>query len=230
MSYPDFVEDGGEFYVTETNKTHARVHHIDRSLLEGLWNQGEFRELVQTGLILTLTRDQLRDGSSLTMPRVPLLANGGLTIEFWVHFNELTKGQTIFDSRNEEDKGIAITTSDHQTLTLTLNDGSHESSWDSDPGFHSGTMKVGVWQYVSFVVDGGPKIISVMVDGILNDGGPVREFGWGRFHPELSDVNGSATARVGIGMFGEMKLLRIYNRYLRTSELVGNWRAGISST
>jgi hypothetical protein len=26
---------------------------------------------------------------------------------------------------------------------------------------------------------------------------------------------------------GEMRQLRIYNRYLRTSELVGNWRAGM---
>ena len=43
-SYPDFVEDHGEFYVTETMKTYARVHHIDRSLLEGMWNQAKRTE------------------------------------------------------------------------------------------------------------------------------------------------------------------------------------------
>jgi hypothetical protein len=160
------------------------------------------------------------------MPRIPALADGGFTIDFWVRFSELTKGQIIIDSRNQAGKGIAITVSDHETLTLTMSDGTHESSWDSDPGFHPGTMKVGYWQYVAFVVDGGPKIITVMVDGILNDGGPVREYGWQRFHPMLEDVNGLDTAQAAAGMFGEIRLLRIYNRYLRTSELVGNWRAG----
>lgn len=226
MSYPDFIEDGGEFYVTETDKTAARVHPIDLALLEGMWNQAEARDVAQTGLALSLAGDKLQSGSSIAMPRIPALADGGFTIDFWVRFSELTKGQIIIDSRNQAGKGIAITVSDHETLTLTMSDGTHESSWDSDPGFHPGTMKVGYWQYVAFVVDGGPKIITVMVDGILNDGGPVREYGWQRFHPMLEDVNGLDTAQAAAGMFGEIRLLRIYNRYLRTSELVGNWRAG----
>jgi hypothetical protein len=230
MSYPDFIEDGGEFYVTETNKTLARVHHIDRSLLEGLWNQHEARDVATKGLALTLSSEKLQANSSIPMPRLPALTSGGFTIDFWVHFTELTRGQTILDTRNEAaGKGIAITVSDRQTLTLTLNDGTHESSWDSDPGFHEGTMKVGHWQHVAFVVDGGPKIITVMVDGVLNDGGPVREYGWDRFHPMMDDVNGSATGRVAKDMFGEIKLLRIYDRYLRTSELAGNWRAGTAA-
>ena len=37
MSYPDLVEDGGEYYLTETQKTVARVHHIDKKLIESLW-------------------------------------------------------------------------------------------------------------------------------------------------------------------------------------------------
>jgi hypothetical protein len=228
MSYPDFIEDGGEFYVTETMKTHARVHHIDRTILEDLWSQDERRGVSKQGLMLTVTDDQLHDQPAIPMPQLALLSSGGFTVDFWVRFRELTKGQTILDSRNEAGKGIAILTSDRQTLMLTLNDGKHESSWDSDPGFHAGTMKVGAWQYVAFVIDGGPKVVTVMVDGILNDGGPVREYGWTHFHPELNDVNGLATARTGDGLFSEIKRLRIYNRYLRTSELVGNWRGGIS--
>jgi hypothetical protein len=63
---------------------------------------------------------------------------------------------------------------------------------------------------------------------MLNDGGPVREYGWGRFPTELQDVNGVAAARAGAGLFGEIKLLRVYDQYLRTSELMGYWRAGAS--
>ncbi len=228
ISYPDFVEDGGEFYVTETMKTFARVHPIDRSLLEGLWSQAEANSLCKRGLVLTATAQQLRGGGSLAMPSLPSLDQGGFTIDFWLRLRELSSGQTILDTRSSDGKGIAITMTDHYTLRLTLNDGTREASWDSDPGFHSGTLKTGAWQYVAFVVDGGPKIITVMVDGVLNDGGPVREYGWGRFPAELHDVDGLATARVNAGVFGEIKLLRVYDRYLRTSELMGNWRAGAS--
>ena len=37
MSYPDLIEDGGEYYVTETQKNIARSHHIDKKLLEQMW-------------------------------------------------------------------------------------------------------------------------------------------------------------------------------------------------
>lgn len=228
MSYPDFVEDGGEFYVTETNKTHARIHHIDRSLLQGMWDQPEASSVSQRGLLLTAMGDQLHSGSTTTMPRLPSLKESGFTIEFWVRLSELTQRQTILDSRDSAAKGVAITTSDRSTFTITLNDGTRESTWDSDPGIHEGTLRTGAWQHIAFVVDGGPKIITVMVNGVLNDGGEVRDCGWGRFHPESDDVNGLASAKVAAGLFGDMNLLRIYDRALRTSELVGNWRAGMA--
>ena len=228
MSYPDFVEDGGEFYVTETIKTHARVHHIERSLLEGMWNQADARSVSQRGLLQTVTVDQLQNGSTIAMPKLPSLQGSGFTIEFWIRLSELTEEQIILDARDGGTRGIAIATSDHSTLAIALNDGVHQAAWDSDPGIQEGTLRTGAWQHIAFVVDGGPKIITVIVDGILNDGGPLRDYGWGRFHSELDDVNGLASAKVGVGIFGAIRLLRIYDRPLRTSEVVGNWRAGMS--
>jgi hypothetical protein len=64
------------------------------------------------------------------------------------------------------------------------------------------------------------------VDGVLCDGGRERQFGWGRFHPCLRDANGAAQARVAPSLRGELSRLRLYNRYLLTSEAVGNDRAG----
>ena len=43
MSYPDFVVEDGEYYITETQKNVARVHHIDRELIEGLFHQSGIR-------------------------------------------------------------------------------------------------------------------------------------------------------------------------------------------
>jgi len=109
---------------------------------------------------------------------------------------------------------------------LTLNDGENEFTWDSDPGTTPGTLKVGAWQHVAVTVDSGPRIVSFIVDGEFNDGGAIRDYGWARFPAKLDDINGASLAKVVPLLYGEMRLLRIYNRPLRTSEVVGNFHAG----
>jgi hypothetical protein len=69
--------------------------------------------------------------------------------------------------------------------------------------------------------DGGPKIISFVVAGRLLDGGDGRLYGWGRLSPALRHANGSKTLRIG----SEVEPLRIYDRYLLSSEAIGNWKA-----
>ena len=74
-------------------------------------------------------------------------------------------------------------------------------------------------------MDGGPKIISFIIDGVFNDGGDRRQFGWARFPADLRAVPGSDKLTLGSRLRGEMKDLRIYDRALRTSEIISNWRA-----
>ena len=76
------------------------------------------------------------------------------------------------------------------------------------------------------IVDAGPKIITFVVDGVLCDGGEARPCGWGRCQGELADVSGSGKLRVSPSLGGDLKGLRIYRRYLRTSEAVANYHAG----
>ena len=54
MSYPDLIEDGGKYYLTETQKNIARVHELDSRLLEGLWNQFSNRRIAAGGVLLQL--------------------------------------------------------------------------------------------------------------------------------------------------------------------------------
>ena len=221
MSYPDFIEDGGRFFVTETQKTIARVHEIDRTLLEGLWTQHENRTPTRKGLAM-----EVKGPGEFDIPRLPILTEtGGFTFDFRVRFRELSPGQTIFDARDASGRGVAITTTDRFTLQLTLSDGQTSSAWDCDPGTHPGTLRVGHWHHITAIVDAGPRIITWIVDGLLNDGGAVREFGWGRFSPELQDVNGAPKARFAPVLYGQLAGFRIYDRYLRTSEAIGNFRA-----
>ena len=78
---------------------------------------------------------------------------------------------------------------------------------------------------VAVSVDGASKIITFVIDGVLCDGGEVGQYGWGRFSRDLDDVNGSPTLRVGKSLGRELALLRLYNRYLRTSEALANYHA-----
>jgi hypothetical protein len=226
-SYPDFIEDGGRYFITETQKSISRVHPIDNGLLEALWNQRENRTVARQGLVLDLAGERTKADATIDMPRLPNLAERrGFTLDFRIRLRELTAGQIILDARDAKGKGIALVTSDRFTIKLMLNDGHHKFEWDSDPGTHPGTLKVNTWQHVAVIVDGGPKIVSFVVDGVFNDGGAVREYGWGRFPMAMGDVNGAPTAKLATGLYGKLARLRIYGRYLRTSEAVGNWRSG----
>jgi hypothetical protein len=135
-----------------------------------------------------------------------------------------------------------LTTSDGGALRLDLSDGLHTAGWDCDPGL----LQPNKPHHVVFIVDGGPKVISAVVDGVLCDGGenPQRKYGYGRFvmaqyadklsdkinNPgveEIGDVTGGKVLRIAPSLKGQVRGLRIYDRYLRTSEVVGNFHAGL---
>ena len=255
MSYPDFIEQDGRFYFTETQKRTARVHELDRDLLEAMWRQveGLDREVVRDGLVL-----EHSGAGSVDMPGLPTLYNrgaayvdastgathssesgasipfrGGVTVECTVRFRDLTPWQILFDSRDAEGRGMMLQLTDRGTIKLSVcgriydmpgapwGNSLNESSWECD----TGCIEAGRTQHVVFILDGGPKTISVMVDGVLCDGGRDRQFGWGRFHPNLKEVNGASRAKVAPTLNGELESLRLYDRYLLTSEAVANCRA-----
>ena len=79
--------------------------------------------------------------------------------------------------------------------------------------------------HVGIVIDGGPNVVTYVIDGIVNDGGAERQFGWGRFSPYLENVKGGETLRVD----PTVQHLRLYERALRNTEIIGNGRAGRQS-
>jgi len=222
ISYPDFVENGGRFFVTETQKEVARVHEIDKALLDAVWNQHTVKTVARDGLAVEWAPAK---GAQLDVSAI----GANFTVDLWVRFKELTAGQVLFDSKDASGKGVVLATGDRFNLTLTMHDGRQEAVAESDWGTHSGTLRTGVWQHVAVVVDAGPRIVSFIIDGEFNDGGSTRQYGWTRFPRDLGNPNGRSQATIGKGVIGELSVLRIYNRYLRTSEVVGNWHAGVPS-
>jgi len=207
MSYPDLVEDGGKYYLTETQKDVARVHKLDPALLAGLWGSAERPTPGKAATdVVFFQRSKRADHGKEDL-------RASFSLDLWVNLPNLDAGQTLLSSA-----GLALRTIAGGAVELTLSDGRSESRWASDPG----SLAAGKPQHIVVIVDGGPKIISFVTNGQFNDGGEHRQYGWGRFSPNLKNVMG----------LGELKKspavlkLNVFNRYLRTAEAIASNRAG----
>lgn len=230
ISYPDLIEEDGRYFLTETQKHRARVHALDPALLEGLWAQGQSREVAREGLLLELPIKGEAMPTMVPAPRLPsFLARDysrpdmgtrdlreGFTLDLWLCLSSLEPGQVILDSRSSTGRGFCLQTAESGTVEIGLCDGRTDNRWGCDPGL----LQPGTRQHVAVTVAGGPKVISFVIDGRLCDGGDGRQFGWGRFSPNLRGVEGGEMLRIGT----QVERLRVYGRALRTSETVANWR------
>jgi hypothetical protein len=221
MSYPDLVQQNGRWWISETQKSIARVHEIPADFMNDLLNQGTVEKVTRDGLALELDKEQTKE--TPTMPQLPdLSASKGFTIETWVRFDSLEAEQTLLDSTNRAGRGLAITTTDNKTCRVIMNDGSFTAFWDCDRDL----LKTDQLHHIVFTVDGGPNLITVLVDGRLCDGGKYRQYGWGRFAQQFGRINGSKKLRLAKNLHGSLHKVRIYHRPLRTSEAVANYLAG----
>jgi hypothetical protein len=97
-------------------------------------------------------------------------------------------------------------------------------NWTTDEG----VIQPGARHHVALIVDGAAKIVSMVVDGVLCDGGEARIQGWWRLNPYMCELNDEGRCRVGDNLSGRIERLRIYDRYLRTSEAVASFCAGLA--
>jgi hypothetical protein len=232
MSYPDLVQEEGRTYLTETQKDLARVHEVDPTLLKGLWGQLKIgaAAVATEGLVLSLPDRETMPGQ-VRMPDLPPFLRRsttradhgtedlrqGFTVEVWLELERLDADQVLLDNRTPSGQGLCLQATARGTIEIVLNDGRTENCWETDPGLLEANKR----HHVVAIVDGGPKVISFVVDGVLNDGGTARQFGWGRYSPHLRGVDGDRVLRIVCSVVG----LRVYDRYLRTSEAIGNYRA-----
>jgi len=236
-SYPDLLEDQGRYYVSATQKTEARIHELDRDLLHDLWRQDSLNSVTRDGTVLdhSAVAPPAAKPEKLSMPPLPNLAEGkGFSVELWVHANRLAPGLVLLDSRSESGAGIVVTAPTNSTFQIEFSDATRSAKWATDP---SEATTSGL-HHVAFIVDGGPKLVACVPNGTLCDGGSSnRPYGYGRFlqtrYPErFSDQKevapeiGNVTGGPSLNVAPIVARLRIYDRPLRISETIGNFRAG----
>lgn len=210
MSYPDLIEEDGRYFLTETQKVMARVHEVDAALVEGLWGQFEASPPAPDGEAVTAQLPDLlrRDGAHAAYGTLDLRT--GFSVELWLELPTLEPGQVLLDTRQDDGAGLALVTVPG-AIEIVLNDCRTENRWRCDRGL----LQPDTLHHVVCTVDGGPKIISFVIDGRLCDGGDERQFGWGRYSPNLRTPPADNPR-----LAPSVQLLQFHGRPLRTCEAV----------
>jgi hypothetical protein len=237
MSYPDLLEDGGKYFITETNKNLGRVHELNGRQLEELWIQASGGIVPAPAPVFELIGV---DGGTLDLPKTNVAPDfpvflardnerpdyggknlrSGFSLEMELNLDRLDDCQNLLDNRDRYGCGLFVHTSTEGTIEIEISDGQTRISWDTDPG----SINTGKRQHLVIVIDGGPHVVSFILDGHFLDGGKDRQFGWGRFSPHFMNATGCGEIRVGHRIFGSMSLVRVYDRALTTSQAVGLYR------
>eukprot|EP00936_MAST-01D_sp_MAST-1D-sp1_P000647 g647.t1 len=248
--YPDFIEELDAVYITETQKTHARVHRIDSRLLTALFSQ-RYRNWSEPAAIDTQPGAA---GHTTTVPMPPLqplspasnsTVGGGFAVDLFVQgLRRAPAGTLLMDSRAREGApGLSLSTSSgayrnlgglqRSGLTLRMTD---ENGVTVNASI-APTSQCAAWlygddesHYIGISVDGAPGIVTFVVDGVLCDGiavPPAQDEirGW-VIIGMLGNVTGSDTLRLGVpdaSVTGCSVLrARLYSHFLLTSEMIGN--------
>ena len=224
MSYPDLIEQGGKYWITETNKENARCHAIPDDFFNMIWSQFERDSIAEENLLVEWAQKDLKPDTILSLSsKEQIEFRRGFTLDFRLTLSDLASGQVILSAVSENNKKIELRTSEYGSVEITMSDDLYTDSWNSDPGLINAYDE----HCISIIVDNGPKIIQFVVDGIVCNGRDFRQFGWSRFKANMGDFDfdnikiGKLT-KGALRPYGKLNNLRIYNRPLMNTELIGN--------
>jgi hypothetical protein len=224
MSYPDCMElQGGDLLLTETEKRTARMHRIPAAFVERVCDQWQHPPVPDAADLLLEWRRDAAGGGAVSLPvQLPVMFDreGGWEV---ISGKDLRAGFSVnlqlgadaepgvlVDNRNSRGRGFCAFLEEDRTIRIILSDNRAESHWK-----FSIPLAADRPHFFTIVIDGGPKTISGIFDGLFDDGG-ARQFGFGLFHPFLQSGNGSSEMRIACSV----QQASVYNRALLTAEAV----------
>lgn len=240
ISYPDFVEEpsslsspsrtAGEsrYFITETQKSTARCHEVDPELLWGMWDQllpEEARRSTAFGAAGAVPGpqpifDSVRGpgtgtgtSTSPDFPATPLAEGCGLTLEFWIRLAGLGLEEIIMTLGSD----ITVKTTVDGTLQFCLGREA-VTTVETDMG----SLRRRTWHHVGLIVEGGPRVVFTLVDGVVSDGGSLRDRGWVRIPPRLAKLGGGELTCLPFK--GTVANVQGYGQPLRTAQVIAHSR------
>ena len=219
ISYPDLLEDGGEYYITETQKATARVHKIPSYFLKRIWDAAEGTPVQAHIPLLEIENAP----STIKAPPLPHLfardnkssdyrgyhTRNGFAFELLLKPDP--KAGILIDGMDAEGRGFRLALSRDGRLELLMGDGQSESRSLSEP-----LLKRGRKNHLVVNVDGGPGIVSFISNGRFCDGGEDSQFGWSRYNPFLKHVSFATDWEIAPCV----KSLKVHGRPLLSAEAI----------
>lgn len=250
ISYPDMVEQDGEYYVTETQKGIARSHKIPAAFLEKMWGGFTANETAP-GAVLDTSDERREDGVYPVSPFPEfnvrnerdsaygqLDTRAGITFDFAVDMRGLPKNgrQVLFGNLSEHGRGFRVEIDENAALHLYMADGQTACVCSL---YELCDFENRPEHCISVVIDGGAHLVSFVVDGRFCDGGTKHQFGFARFSESLKGIASKEPISVysatpeelaanneSVTVFSDaVSDLKIYHRALMTAEALGNYRA-----
>jgi len=213
--------------VVESNKLAVRFHEIDPNLLalirrqhlvtvaDGLTDDAWVLDATTTGPHRSAVLTDLRSGGGFSISvtlragAVPVADTDRILVSA---LSDVTAALGEEPTSARIDKGYVVSLTSSGQVVLRVTDGfgtGFEHATTRAGGLCDGTEHV-----VTFIVDGGPKVVSVVVDERLDDGGDLAPQGWAFVPASLGEVGGSEV--VVTSAF--VHRLRVADRALTTTE------------
>jgi len=226
MSYPDLIEQDGKYWVTETNKEDARCHAVPDGFFDIIWSQFGRKAIAQENLVAEWDHNDVQPNNVLTISKDKTCQyEKGFTFDFRIKLADINQGQILFRSQVADDKLITIQTAEFGSVEIVINDDGNIERWNSDPGLINAYGE----HCVAVTVDNGPKIIQFVVDETVCNGRNFRQYGWSRYEADLQKISFN-DIELGDPVSGQIRPkglvtgLRLYNRPLMNTEIIGNHR------
>lgn len=220
ISYPDLMElPSGDLLISETEKKTARIHRIPAEFVSQLFDPEVPVPFFAWPSVAS------PDTGAFNLPKLPVFFDHepwnnwestpykdmrtGFTVELMVSCT--AEPGELVGNRTKFGRGFSIQLTSERKLEVRLDDPYSGSHWIS-----SRCIRKDQDTHIVIIIDGGPKIISMVFDGVFDDGGPEHCFGFGRFNPYLHSPNGGAL-QIRDGLVA----CRFYNFALMISQAAG---------
>jgi len=207
ISYPGFLEDRGHYFIFETQKTLARSHEIDPSLLEGLWNQATAHKTIVARAPATVSSVAANQN------------NAGLSLVLELETQHLRPGTVLAKQLGPDGKGFLVSVARNGAISCVLRDGKHDQTFTSDQN----ALAEGRPNHLAIVFDSGPRLVFFVCNGVLSDGGDDRPAGWARYSLEQELWQPGVPLSTAQGPGAPVRNLRVFQRYLTVSEILADY-------
>ena len=157
ISYPDFWEEDGKYYVSETQKDTARIHEIPKEYIDSLF-QPPRGQLLAVG----------RGGQTLDMPHFTKDISSIIRMSFDLQSDKAGEWCNALD---DENLGFCVSFTQQRQIMLQWLEPERQAYIKSQ-------ILPEKVSSAEVVIDTGPGIVYFRCNGIPCDGGTEMEYGW----------------------------------------------------